>query len=173
MSPSLSADHAGNELDSLQRAYLGRARVAINAITFPETEDLDRGKILRLKRVFEIQGCQRLTQTSFIAAEVSQRDFDSCLRHTGLRKADLTSPLHHPPPELRVIRDATVECLFGQHRLFACQDVLPADDQWWIVELYDSCKYDSACTRAMLTAFLLCHSMSDNFSGTQPLTRVL
>ncbi|KAF4210314.1 hypothetical protein CNMCM5878_004631 [Aspergillus fumigatiaffinis] len=94
--------------------YKGTAKVYINQIVAHPSisRGLDPKNVERLCKIFSRDRCRRLDVRNHVTAVVSREHLEMALASAG------------------------VQCLHGQHRLKAAEELLPPSDQWWTVDLY-------------------------------------
>ncbi|KAF7136920.1 hypothetical protein CNMCM5793_006582 [Aspergillus hiratsukae] len=94
--------------------YKGTAKVYINQIVAHPSisRGLDPKNVDRLCEIFSRDRCRRLDVRNHVTAVVSRQHLEMALASAG------------------------VQCLHGQHRLKAAEELLPPSDQWWTVDLY-------------------------------------
>ncbi|KAL5687471.1 hypothetical protein EMGR_001738 [Emarellia grisea] len=117
--------------------YKGTAKVYINQIVaHPSiTRGLDPKNVERLCKIFSRDRCRRLDVRNHVTAVVSRQHLEMALASAGVS----TIALMTNPPDQYPLLDfpaGQVQCLHGQHRLKAAEELLPPSDQWWTVDLY-------------------------------------
>ncbi|GFF96384.1 hypothetical protein IFM53868_08512 [Aspergillus udagawae] len=117
--------------------YKGTAKVYINQIvTHPSiSRGLDPKNVDRLCKIFGRDRCRRLDVRNHVTAVVSRQHLEMALASAGVSTIALMTnpPDRYPLLEFPV---GQVQCLHGQHRLKAAEELLPPSDQWWTVDLY-------------------------------------
>lgn len=116
-----------------ERKRLGYAKVKLADLTFPDkvrngiTRPLESKNVIRLERVFELEGVLRLLPEHYIAG----------LTPAGIGQSRLSQTRGDQALEILDLGpDIKIRCLYGRHRIEAAKRVLAHDDRWWIVELY-------------------------------------
>lgn len=113
--------------------FEGSAKVPITQLDFlPST--LDVKNIVRLRQIFNLEGCFRLDPANRIPAIVTQSEIKKALDHAKLQKSRLTKP--NSIPLYLAFEGTKLLCLYGRHRIAAVKDVLNAGDRWWTIDLY-------------------------------------
>ncbi|KAH1633892.1 hypothetical protein KXX16_006187, partial [Aspergillus fumigatus] len=117
--------------------YKGTAKVYINQIVAHPSisRGLDPKNVERLCKVFSRDRCRRLDVRNHVTAVVSRQHLEMALASAGVS----TVALMTNPPDQYPLLDfpvGQVQCLHGQHRLKAAEELLPPSDQWWTVDLY-------------------------------------
>ena len=118
--------------------FRGTARVSLRKLIFkPEySRDVDKKNIKRLKRIFERQGCLRLSPSNHVPAIIAEQDLKVVLQHSGKTLEDLLNSAQDAPPKLTLPPNYMLECLHGQHRILAALETLTPKEEWWTVDLY-------------------------------------
>lgn len=116
----------------------GIAKVTIDALVFgPDDEsrdvNVDLKKVGRLKRIFKLEGCDRLNRNHYIPGEISHDVLREAMERSNLNTEDLHSAceprmLHLPP-------SAIIRCAYGKSRIKALEE-FSHFDRWWTIELY-------------------------------------
>jgi hypothetical protein len=114
--------------------FKGTARIAIKHLAFPyPSRQIDRKIIDQLLRDFEGEGCKPEEPDHRIPAVVDNSVLEAALAKLSM-SVDAFRANASNPPTLH-LDQATLECLHGQHRVFAAQEYNPTN-RWWIVDLY-------------------------------------
>ena len=91
----------------------------------------------RLKAIFQQHDCRRLEVQHHVPAMIDEGRLDVAIAAAGISPRTLTSPPTAVEyPELVFPNGYQLEGLHGQHRIQAGQELLPARDKWWTVDLY-------------------------------------
>ncbi|KFY68145.1 hypothetical protein V496_01265 [Pseudogymnoascus sp. VKM F-4515 (FW-2607)] len=102
----------------------------------------DPKNVLRLKRIFEKEGCRSLKVGNHIPAIVDQHHLDTAIENAKqkgtwnagvLPSSYATIDSENGYPELEF--PGGINCLHGFHRIQAGKELRPAE-KWWIVDLY-------------------------------------
>ncbi|KAI9037211.1 uncharacterized protein KD926_000717 [Aspergillus affinis] len=121
-------------LDSLvfedENVYGTRAPIAAN--------------VRRLLHRFQKEGCRREDPLSWIPAELSPQELHHLLSLNSLSAFDKDEPR-----EIKLPEDAKICCLQGQHRVSAAWEWLEPNDQWWVINLFDSSKLTPEARRRL------------------------
>lgn len=142
----VSIDKGMDELDEVrftakQTHYRGTAKIRFRHLTFDTAQlvgarTLDKKNILRLVRIFELEGCTRLEPEHYVPAVIKEADLDRAIARSHVTRGrlfDCTSV----PPVLDFEDGCVLECLHGRHRLEAAQAYFESPaDMWWTVDLY-------------------------------------
>jgi hypothetical protein len=122
--------------------YRGTAKINLDQISFPasQTREVDLKNVERLCGIFSKDGCHRLDVRNHITAVVSKRQLKRARHAAQVTAQELlrNSPDQYPHLDFSTER---VQCLHGQHRIKAGEEVLPPSERWWTVDLY----LDGAC----------------------------
>ncbi|KAI2835487.1 hypothetical protein CBS11350_10013 [Aspergillus niger] len=117
--------------------YKGTAKVYINQIVAHPSisRGLDPANVDRLCKIFNRDRCRRLDVRNHVTAVVSRQHLETALTSAGVSTIALMT---NPPDRYPVLEFPVgqVQCLHGQHRLKAAEELLPPSDQWWTVDLY-------------------------------------
>lgn len=109
--------------------FLGTARIRLEHLRFESgVRDYDEKNVARLINVFKLEKCQREAPKNRIPAIISSTMLGEWQRS-------------EQPTELLLSSADTILCLHGKHRVIAAREFLLERDQWWIVSLYDECRY--------------------------------
>ncbi|OAF59237.1 hypothetical protein VC83_04180 [Pseudogymnoascus destructans] len=122
----------------------GSALVKLESLNWEEhkTRQHDPKNVLRLKKVFEKEGCRSLKVGNHIPAIVDQHHLDTAIENAKQNKTWKTGILpssyatidsENRYPELDF--PGGIICLHGLHRIQAGKALRPAE-KWWIVDLY-------------------------------------
>jgi hypothetical protein len=117
--------------------YKGTAKVYINQIVAHPSisRGLDPKNVDRLCKIFSCDRCRRLDVRNHVTAVVARQHLETALASAGVSTiALMTNPPDRYP--LLGFPVGQVQCLHGQHRLKAAEELLPPSDQWWTVDLY-------------------------------------
>ncbi|KAH6884966.1 hypothetical protein B0T10DRAFT_462662 [Thelonectria olida] len=127
--------NGGNQLN-----YQGTAKVSINALVFapddtPCDVNVDFDKVERLKRIFKLEGCDRLNPRNYIPGEISREVLQAAMIKSNVTEADLNAD---EPRILYLPPCASIRCPHGRSRVKALED---SNDygrlaRWWTIELY-------------------------------------
>lgn len=123
-------DEVVNHAYAKHGQFRGLARVALKDLQYDANHAFFPQNVLRLSRIFQLEGCQRLDERNYIDVLATDSQLD------GL------SPecLHDTPQQTWEIRPilgvGSLKCLTGQHRIRAAQKFLDSNDQWWIARVY-------------------------------------
>lgn len=117
--------------------YQGTVKINLDQIVpHPSiSSGFDRKNVERLLEIFNKDGCRRLDVRNHVTAIVSRHHLNVALHSAWLRPQSLIS---NPPDQHPYLHFPTgnVQCLHGQHRLKAAEELLAPSDQWWTVDLY-------------------------------------
>lgn len=123
-------DDVGNFAYAKHGQFRGLARVALGDLQHDENHAFSPQNVIRLCRIFQIEGCQRLDERNYIDVLASDTQLDAVSPET----------LQDTPPQTwetrPVLGVGSLKCLTGQHRIRAAQRCLDANDQWWIARIY-------------------------------------
>ncbi|ELR08409.1 hypothetical protein VC83_03556 [Pseudogymnoascus destructans] len=122
----------------------GSALVKLESLNWEEhkTCQHDPKNVLRLKKIFEKEGCRSLKVGNHIPAIVDQHHLDTAIENAKQNKTWKTGILpssyamidsENGYPELEF--PGGIICLHGLHRIQAGKALRPAE-KWWIVDLY-------------------------------------
>jgi len=118
--------------------YRGTARVEIEVLYFPplKTRGPKSGEknVERLKGVFRRKGVLPEPIPHHIPAVTDRRVLDVALRGSEVSAEQLWAG--PPYKKLEFPPDYRLECLRGQSRTLAAAQILPAEERWWIVDLF-------------------------------------
>lgn len=118
------------------RQFRGLARLDLEVLDFGDVlgeakhRPLSPRNVTRLRKVFELEGCNRYDEANYISAFVHPARLD------GLT---ITGPSQYPVDVAEIPRvtfGQPVRCLNGLHRIRAAQEHLDPNDRWWTVKLY-------------------------------------
>ena len=93
---------------------------------------------------FELEGCDRLDDETFIPATVDDNLLRTAIHNSGLVEA----VIRNPEGCISSLKISRVDCLHGLHRVLAAERHLDEKDHWWVVKLYSKGK--SRCTNPNL-----------------------
>ena len=120
-----------------RQKYRGTAKINLDQISFPasQTREIDPKNVERLCRIFSKDGCHWLDMRNYITAVVSKRQLKRARHAARVTAQEL---LRNPSDQYPHLDFSTerVQCLHGQHRIKAGEEVLPPNEQWWTVDLY-------------------------------------
>lgn len=122
----------------------GSALVRFESLNWEEHKirQLDPKNVLRLKKIFEKEGCRSLKVGNHIPAIVDGHHLDTAIENAKRKEAWPTGVLpssyamidtENGYPELEF--PGGINCLHGFHRIQAGKELRPAE-KWWIVDLY-------------------------------------
>ncbi|KAL5344433.1 hypothetical protein ACLOAV_010693 [Pseudogymnoascus australis] len=122
----------------------GSALVKFESLNWEEHKirQHDPKNVLRLKRIFEKEGCRSLKVGNHIPAIVDQHHLDTAIENAkqkgtwnagALPSSYATIDTENGYPELEF--PGGINCLHGFHRIQAGKKLCPAE-KWWIVDLY-------------------------------------
>lgn len=122
----------------------GSALVRFESLNWEEHKirQHDPKNVLRLKKIFEKEGCRSLKVGNHIPAIVDQHHLDAAIENakqnktwnTGILPSSyVTIDTENGYPELEF--PGGINCLHGFHRIQAAKELRPAE-KWWIVDLY-------------------------------------
>ncbi|OBT56673.1 hypothetical protein VE04_03814 [Pseudogymnoascus sp. 24MN13] len=122
----------------------GSALVRFESLNWEEHKirQHDPKNVLRLKKIFEKEGCRSLKVGNHIPAIVDQRHLDAAIENAKqkemwnagvLPSSYATIDSENGYPELEF--PGGINCLHGFHRIQAGKALRPAE-KWWIVDLY-------------------------------------
>lgn len=138
-----------------QYHYRGCAKIYIHNLEF-ENEHVAGGRtidpknIARLVEVFESEGCHRLEAENHIPALIDDAFLENCLHESSIDHAALLD-LQQEPPFLRLADGQQLIALHGKHRIKAAEKYLEPFDRWWVIDLYNSSRWQTAMPRIELT----------------------
>ncbi|KAF7594883.1 hypothetical protein BBP40_007917 [Aspergillus hancockii] len=102
------------------------------------------GNVKRLLHRFQKEGCRRQDPLCWIPAELSPADLQHVLSFNSLQGLD-----KNRPQEINLPSQWNMRCMQGQHRVAAALQWLDPNDQWWILNLYDSSKLTCEARRRL------------------------
>lgn len=116
--------------------YRGTACIELEALTF--AYEADEKNVMRLKKFFKKNGCNRLDVRNHIPAVISQEQLDIAIRNSNTTAKALMNGCHTRDSfvELRFPVNFRLQCLHGSDRVRAATEVLSPADKHWIVDLY-------------------------------------
>jgi len=124
-------------LTEKHKAFRGSAKIRISELS-PEViltnppRQLDLKNVARLRRIYEIEGCQRLEPEHHVPVLVDEEALGKALKKDGVPGASLKG-LREPP----LLEFGTkITYLHGRHRLEAGVGFLGVDDRWWVADIY-------------------------------------
>ena len=127
------------DIQTIKRSHFkGYARVMLHDLRFHTGRQLDEKNVERLSRVFDALGChrgdRRYALPVVVEGSVLHQTFNSgsCNSQCSLSQPAVDLPLISAPNGEKIL------CLHKKHRVHAAKQVLPAHEQWWTVEVYDS-----------------------------------
>ncbi|KAK5093233.1 hypothetical protein LTR70_004876 [Exophiala xenobiotica] len=134
-----------------RRAYRGSALVAFSSLKpqLGAQKSLDGKRVLKLCRIYQVEGCKRFDESNHIRALVTDGD----LALYGRTITTTSSPYLN-----RLNTAYTVQYVHGRHRLAAAEAFLLAEDHWWPVDFYIVTGLSQDLTRRAC----------DNFENSQP-----
>lgn len=156
-----------NLFTCLQTSFLGTARVRLDLLTFPWHGPPNPAKLRALRNVFRLRNVRRLDPDNHIPAVISKGRLQAALRASECNEGqlrDLAGPL---PPELIFPLGFELQCLRGQHRVIAAEDLLSPTNRWWVVSLYDEETIDAG-RRNTGEASLVRAELAGHFSNERP-----
>ncbi|ROT35349.1 hypothetical protein SODALDRAFT_337370 [Sodiomyces alkalinus F11] len=128
-----SLKHINNEIVSKLQ---GTVKVDLASLFFAigpeEIDEVDKDNVERLVKIFELEGCNRLSPAHSIPGSISADVLQTALAHSSLtieNLRDVEPPTLYLPPGLQI------ECLQGKHRLAALRESKKLHP-WWTVRLY-------------------------------------
>lgn len=115
--------------------HIGVARINVEALNFPHSRSVNPKNVVRLKSLFQSQEGFKPDLENRIPAVITEDLLDEVLGAAGLSRAALLTPnLDYPrldfPPGLRL------ECLRGQHRVKAAQEIFKSAPIYWVIDLF-------------------------------------
>lgn len=121
-------------------AFQGFAKVGLDALQFKHDSHrgLDNRNVTRLRKIFELEGCQRFDELHFVDVVVPKSSLE---RHQNSTAGPVLSPqpashwLNAPVLDL-----GQLECLSGLHRIQAALQYLQPNDRWWLARVYSDGK---------------------------------
>ncbi|KAF4227812.1 hypothetical protein CNMCM8980_000135 [Aspergillus fumigatiaffinis] len=116
-------------------AFLGAAKVKLQHIDIGPKGRLDMAKVMRLRRVFRVNGIYPLQRENHVEVVISQSDLEQTLGQHGLTLQEFRGKDPGSYPTLD-FTGRPLKCLHGKHRIQAARDVLPSFRRWWIVDFY-------------------------------------
>ncbi|KAI9732138.1 MAG: hypothetical protein M1834_004234 [Cirrosporium novae-zelandiae] len=129
---------AGSSSQALHQARLGYFKLEIQHLRFEDegsrvgNRALDLKNVARLVRVFQLEGCLRTKEKNTVSALISIENYQSYIGDVDQRPQTPEKAIRLAIPDGGVLT-----CLTGRHRIATAQQFLPANDQWWIVCLYN------------------------------------
>jgi len=121
--------------DEISSRLQGTARVSLDYLSFDDPDgldDLERDNVERLAKLFELEGCNRLSPAYSIPGSISANALQASLHCSSLTIEDLQST---QPPTLCLPHGTQIECLQGRHRIAALRKFKKLHP-WWTVRLY-------------------------------------
>jgi len=119
------------------------ARVSLDDLSFghDSARSIDERNVFRLRKIFEIEGCQRSDGHNFIDATAAGN------AATSFEPEQL--PLFKIPADnwctVPLLKLGAIACLNGQHRIEAAKRYLAPNDRWWIVRIFVDGQYIQWC----------------------------
>ena len=122
-------------------AFVGRAKIRIAHLRYENnsihgTRALDLSNVARLRRIYELEGCQRLEPDHYIAALINHHTLNRALELSHLELEALRPRDYDVLATLELGEADFVTCLYGKHRLEAAKAFLDPTDKWWVVDIY-------------------------------------
>lgn len=116
--------------------YRGTACIELEALTF--AYEADEKNVMRLKKFFKKNGCNRLDVRNHVPAVISQEQLDIAIRNSKTTAKALMNGCHTRDSfvELKFPINFRLQCLHGSDRVQAATEVLSPADKHWIVDLY-------------------------------------
>ena len=119
--------------------FRGVARVDLERLQIelaPQSETIEEKNVQRLKRIFTLEGCNRMNPEHHAAVLVSRQQLGFLLLASQTTQAALLNVTNKMPPKLMVSAHEPLLVLHGRHRLLAAKECLRPGDDWWTVDLY-------------------------------------
>ena len=116
--------------------YVGTACVKLGVLTFPHSSGLNPHNVQRLTALFRGQrGCNSEDLQHRIPAIIDDANLHEALAASGLGREALSSS-GREAPKLEFPPGFRLECLRGQHRAKAAEELFNSPDQCWTVDLF-------------------------------------
>lgn len=116
--------------------YVGTARVKLDVLTFPHSNGVSPDNVQRLAVLFRGQrGCNSEDLQHRIPAIIDNADLREAMTASGLSQ-DHLSCSGQDAPMLDFPSGFQLECLRGQHRVKAAEEILNSTNKRWTVDLF-------------------------------------
>ena len=142
--------------------YQGTAKIELNRISCHPSaaRQLDLKNVERLCEVLRKDGCHRLDVQNHITAVVTRRHLKRARRAARVTaEALLTNPPDKHP--FLPFSSGEVQCLHGQHRLKAAEEVLAPSERWWAVDIYLDGWFSFSSVHSSMIPFILSDLRTD------------
>lgn len=120
------------------QAFLGSAKIDIVHLCFDDAlgRAPDKKNEEFLLDSFRRHGCEQLNSAYRVPATIHAGILQTALSRSNLTPAQLLERDPALLPLLHLPHGTRIQCFLGAHRIRAAQQVLPRDQQWWVVDLY-------------------------------------
>lgn len=119
------------------RIHIGTASIRIDVLDFPYSRELDPKNVERLKRLFRTErGCIPGELQNRIPAIIHEGQLQECLKFSGKTINELRSESSGEYAKLEFPSGMRLECLHGQHRVKAAEEILGDREKRWVVDLF-------------------------------------
>ncbi|KJZ69361.1 hypothetical protein HIM_11243 [Hirsutella minnesotensis 3608] len=124
--------------------YVGTARIRLDVLTFPHSSGLNPDNVQRLAALFRGQrGYNSEDLQHRIPAIISDANLREALAASGLGQDSLSSS-DQDAPMLEFPSGFQLECLRGQHRVKAAEEIINTSNKRWTVDLFTADISDDA-----------------------------
>lgn len=129
--------------DDHLKYFLGCVRTNLSCLEFErDSRDCDPQIIRELGSKFRLVGCLRLQSPHHVPAIIAGGVFRDAVSLAGSNAGDVLGANPERWPMITIPHGQRVQCIHGQQRIEAAKKFLGPRDQWWIIDVYDSSKFD-------------------------------
>lgn len=127
-------------MDAQNTYFKGFACVELRHLTLDPMKHIEAHKISGATKSFEKLGCRHNEIEHCVPIIIDQTVLDTALSEAHLSPSALFN-VGETCPRLRFPKIKNFAVLYGDHRLRAAKEFLPADSRFWTVALFDPGSY--------------------------------